>query len=80
MGPGGVAKFRGQRLKIFKVESINEASSKPGLLEDVNEEYLTVGCGEGVLKVKQVQPESKARMAVSDFVRGYQVKQGDRFE
>jgi methionyl-tRNA formyltransferase len=40
---------------------------------------LMVGCGEGsALELVEVQMEGKKRMAAAEFLRGYQVKSGER--
>ncbi|MNL69836.1 Methionyl-tRNA formyltransferase [compost metagenome] len=44
----------------------------------VHENDFTVATGEGVLKIMEVQPESRNRMAVRDFLKGNDVKVGDQ--
>ncbi len=45
----------------------------------VDGESLIVGCGGGtVLAVDEVQMEGKRRMSAAEFLRGYQVRSGER--
>ena len=39
---------------------------------------LFLGCGQGVLEVKEIQPASRARMRTTDYLRGYSDRVGDR--
>jgi methionyl-tRNA formyltransferase len=41
---------------------------------------LRVLCGQGVLEIIKLQPESRAAMTVADYLRGYPVNKGDMFE
>jgi len=46
---------------------------------DTNKSSIYVACGKGVLKITEVQMEGKKRMPVSEFLKGHQIKAGDRF-
>lgn len=50
----------------------------PGTVVRVEKEAFYVAAGEGVLKILAVQPEGKKRMAVKDFLLGYQIKNGEQ--
>jgi methionyl-tRNA formyltransferase len=54
---------------------------EPGtvLAADDSDEGLLVACGEGALRVREVQPPGKRRMNAADWVRGRGVAVGDRF-
>ena len=52
----------------------------PGTVVGVDKDAFYVQTGDGVLRILSVQPEGKKRMAVKDFLLGYQVKPGDMFE
>lgn len=49
----------------------------PGTVVRVDKDAFYVQTGNGVLKVLEVQPGGKKRMAVKDFLLGYPVKAGD---
>lgn len=57
------------------------AGAKPvGTILSVDERGLDVQCGHGVLRLTVLQPESRAKMAVADYVRGYPVSIGERLQ
>ncbi len=49
----------------------------PGTVVRVDKDAFYVQTGKGVLKILEVQPEGKKRMAVRDFLLGYPVKAGE---
>ena len=81
MGPGTFALVGGKKLKIHKTRVSKKAGAHPnaGTVVDVNEEFISVQCGGGVLNIFEVQPESRNRMKVSDFLKGHPLKVGDHF-
>ena len=85
MGPGTFLTVGGKRLKIHKTEVIKTAESAlgPGCVYSVSADELILQAGSGGLKLLEVQPESKPRMPVSEFLKAYlslnRIKKGDRF-
>lgn len=88
--PGASAVYRGKTLKIWKEEVASpeelQAKDQDGVLKDaepgtvifVEKDAFYVQTKKGAVKILEVQPEGKKRMAVKDFLRGYPVKAGDR--
>jgi len=75
--PGAHTTFRGKK---FIVHAMQVAGSKaePGELV-VHDEELFVSCANGTaLRLDVVQVEGKKRMAAAEFLRGYQIKAGER--
>jgi methionyl-tRNA formyltransferase len=72
----------GKLLKIFKSEDVAAGSEKsPGTVlpsSDDSRDGIEVACGEGILRVTDIQLQGKKRMPVSDFLRGYRLSTGDR--
>ncbi len=58
----------------------SNADTPSGTVVRVDKDAFYVQTGKGVLKILEVQPEGKKRMAVRDFLLGYPVKVGDMFE
>lgn len=80
-GPFAATHFNGKILKLHQsLPNTNDHQARPGMVVDCGVASFTVACGEGELELFVVQPESKARMKASDFMRGYHLKEGDRFE
>lgn len=80
MGPGTYVLFQGKRLKIHKtkvVESNSEA--QPGAIVLLNDHELHIQTVKGVLALLTVQPESKSKMSVADFLKSVSLKKGDLF-
>ena len=80
--PGASTVFRGKILKIWKEEVVSEqdgfnAKAQPGTVVRVEKDAFYVQTGKGILKILEVQPEGKKRMAVKDFLLGYPVKAGE---
>lgn len=63
------------RIKILRCEPAG-GSGAPG---EVLDEHLTVACGEGAVRMLELQREGKARMQATDFLRGVPVKPGAKF-
>lgn len=59
----------------------NVAGARPaGTVLRADESGLDVQCGHGVLRLTLLQPESRAKMSVADYVRGYPVSIGERLQ
>jgi methionyl-tRNA formyltransferase len=54
-------------------------AGQPGEILSVDGDGLVVACGEGAVRVLQVQPAGKKRMAPQEWVRGRGVSIGQRF-
>ncbi len=81
MGPGTYTVVGGKKIKIHKtqVNVVTGNHSACGLISEVNEQFISVKCGEGVLNILELQPESRTRMSVRDFLKGHPLKTGDYF-
>jgi methionyl-tRNA formyltransferase len=79
MGPGTYVPFRGQRLKIHRSNVADASGGTAGTIAAINEKSLIVLTGSRGLSLLEVQPESKARMPISEFLKSANLKQGDLF-
>lgn len=72
----------GATLKIHKTKVLaeNEVHGAPGEVVQVGSESFAVACGQGLLEVLEVQPESRSRMKVAEYLRGYPVSVGQKFD
>jgi methionyl-tRNA formyltransferase len=79
--PGCWANFRGKRFLILKPHPIHGGPSlAPGEL-DISTGALLIGMAQGtLLRLDEVQPEAKPRIAGVQFARDYQLKAGERLE
>jgi len=62
------------RIKVLR-STRGEGSGAPGSVLD---DHLTIACGDGAVRLVQVQRAGKQPMAVEDFLRGTPVGAGAR--
>ncbi len=70
--PGSWFELDGERIKVLAAEPA-PGSGEPGTVLD---DALTVACGDGALRLMQVQRAGRAAMAAGDFLRGHPVAAG----
>jgi len=77
--PGAHTTLRGKKLILQKTRVEQEFSQgEPGELQ-VRSDALSVVCGGGtLLGLDEVQMEGKRRMSAAEFLRGHQIKSGER--
>jgi len=73
--PGAWAELENARVKILRCE-LAKGSGEPGAVLD---DQLTIACGEGAIRIIELQREGKGRMLAADFLRGVPVKAGAKF-
>lgn len=70
--PGSYTLWRGQPLRIGKVETIPVSHGyPPGSVINLSTDGIDVATGEGVLRLLTVQPAGKKWMTASAFINGY---------
>lgn len=69
------------RVTIWRAKSDDMVVDRPtGQITDAKGDNLIVACGRGTaLRILEIQPEGKRRMATRDFLNGCSIKVGDRF-
>lgn len=77
--PGAFTKLPdGKNLKIWGSRlSDKVTTAEPGTVVEATKHSFFVACGNGVLEIIEVQPESKKRMAAQVFINGRGVQVGD---
>ena len=69
--PGAYAFVQGKRLKVWRTEiGEAEAAGAPGTIETLGSGGITINTSKGTLRLCEVQPESKGRMAADAWARG----------
>jgi len=80
--PGAFSNLNGHKIKILVAE-IGEAESsrsrKPGEIIKVEPDGITVYCGQGMIRIRELQEEGGKRLAVSEYLPGHKVSPGDFF-
>ena len=79
MGPGTYIQLNGQRLKIHKTKVIYEYGSNqlPGSVHEITNDRLVIQTADGLISLLEVQPESKNKMLIGDFLKSVTLKKGD---
>ena len=76
--PIALTTLSGERLKVFAAEKAN-GNGEPGtVLEADPKKGLTVACGEGALKLIEIQLVGGKRMKATDFLRGHAIEAGTK--
>ena len=76
--PGAYTYFRQRLLKIFKTEFLTFSTSfSPGTMFNVSKEYFYVSCGEGSIKVLDLQVEGGKKISAKDFINGFKIYEGE---
>ncbi len=70
--PGAFTEANGERLKILYAEPVS-GSGRPGVLLD---DALTVGCGDGALRLIKVQRAGKSVMTAAELLKGFALPRG----
>lgn len=69
--PGAWTLLDGEPVKLFDAEPVPDREGPPGtVLENPLEDGLLVAAGEGAVRIGEVQPSGKRRMAAGDWLRG----------
>jgi methionyl-tRNA formyltransferase len=71
--PGAWTEAKGERLKILYAEPVSGRGAPGELIGD----DLTVACGDGALKLKQVQRAGSKVMAAEELIKGFSIPKGE---
>lgn len=81
MGPGTYLLFQNKRLKLIETFYTAENSSyKPGQVSQIQNDSLYLQTAQGQIILFTVQPESKSKIKVGEFLKNNPLKVGDHFE
>jgi methionyl-tRNA formyltransferase len=76
--PGAYTTLRGKKLIVHRMRPEPDAGVEPGMLR-VGGDEVVVGCGQGTaVLLEEVQLEGKRRMSAAEFLRGFQLRTGER--
>lgn len=80
--PGAYCVHQGKTLKVWRTEVTLPGTSGrvPGHVTAVGDEGIIVATGSGSIMLREVQPESKRRMACSEYARGNGLNVGEILE
>ena len=73
--PGACFTYKEEKIKIWKAEYVAK-NDKPGLVMD---NQLCISCGEGALKILEIQRPGKKIQQTKDFLLGFTIPQNTQF-
>lgn len=78
--PCATAEFGGTRCKVFSTAVLEGTTDlTPGTVAEAGKDGIVMVCGGGsLLRVKELQPDGKKRMAAADFLRGHPLTVGEQ--
>jgi len=75
--PSAYTSLQGKSLKLYRgVLAEGEKEKAPGTVLEVTKKYFTVNCGEGAVRITELQLEGKKRMPADAFLRGFRMDAG----
>ncbi len=78
--PSSYTYIDGELLKIWEaVPVVEDIDKKPYEVIEVANDYFSIACKNGYIKVYEVQRQNKKRMRVQEFLRGFKIETGDIF-
>lgn len=80
--PCAHTKFKERYIKLIKSEVSEKtySDSEPGTIVDfIPKHSFVISCGTGALLIKELQPANKQKMTALDFINGYRLQLGDKF-
>lgn len=76
--PGATAQLDGQAMKIWRAEPVS-GSGVPGSILAAGADGIVVACGEGALRLTELQKAGGKRLKAADFLCGFALAPGQRF-
>jgi methionyl-tRNA formyltransferase len=76
--PGATARFGEHTIKVWRAEPA-AGTGQPGEILAAVPEGITVACGEGALRLVELQKPGGRRLASADFLHGFPVATGQQF-
>ena len=76
--PIALTTLSGERLKVFAAEKAAGNGEAGTVLEADPKKGLTVACGEGALRLTEIQLVGGKRMKATDFLRGHAIEVGTK--
>jgi len=77
--PGAATRIRGVELKIWKCGAA-PGQGEPGEVLRIDPDGVTVACGGGAVVLRELQRSGGKRLSAAEFLRGFPVSAGERFD
>ena len=78
--PGAYGWLGAERIKLWRAQVVDDPISRvPGIVVATGAQGIDVACGEGVLRIIELQPPGGRRMSAAAFLAGRKLAPGARF-
>lgn len=80
--PVAFGRLDGENLRIWRARAApaSAQSQLPGNINIYNNQLVTVDCGEGALRIEEVQKAGGKRVNIEQFLAGHSIKSGQKFD
>lgn len=78
--PAAFTTHKGTQLKLYRSQLAQKKTSHPAGTVVQADQQLLVSTGDGVLEILELQQEGKKKLSTEEFLRGYRINVGERFE
>lgn len=77
--PGAFCMWENKRLKLLESSVVSPTQNEAlGTIVKISKESFDVSTGDGIIKILEVQLEGKKPMSVFEFLKGYNLREGER--
>ena len=76
--PGAHTLLRGQPLKVFGARVLPHTNHAPGKVVEIEDQGMIVACGDGAVRVTQLQAAGRGRMTPRELERGRGLAAGEK--
>ncbi len=76
--PGAFTLWNGQMLKLGRTLAEEGLAAEPGTVLSADTDGVCIACGQGVLRVRELQLAGKKKLPAGDFLRGTSLSAGAR--
>ncbi len=75
--PGAAAVFNEVTVKLWRAQAVpGSTNASPGRVLQANAEGVTIACGEGAIRVTELQKPGGKRLGARDFLQGFPMEDG----
>jgi len=77
--PGAAARLHGNPIKVWRTE-VDSTVAEPGTVMAADKRGIVVACGDGALRLIELQKAGGKRLPAAQFLAGTPIATGDRFD
>ena len=77
--PGASTSLHGTPIKVWRATAVSaQSAAAPGTVTDAGAEGVTIACGDGALRVTELQRPGGKRLGAREFLAGFPLRAGER--